>query len=371
MMRLWLAVILLAASALGETETNAPSATLSAAVARREFQMGQALLRENNFAGAAEAFQRATQAKPDMAEAYQQWGMALLQLGRLAGTLHLRGQRLQEAAAKFSRAAELRPEDRATWLLWSESLVLIGDLPVEPALRLGCYQGAVEKCRKAVELAPKDWEPYYHWANILTTKLVEFATDERARIGFHKEAAVLYSNAVERATFSGDIGRACANWGAALVRAARATSNAEERQKLLREAIAKFEQSARAVPNAAVTHTMWGSALVQLGKLTRLRNEFRDAVNQFNLSLSLNPDDPATLYALACAHALMGNPIMTIETLKRCFAVDPTDSYRQLALQDPDLASLRDEPSFKELFAIPSPRPGPPADNPPLRDRPR
>lgn len=371
MKRLILATMLSAASAFGETATNAPSGPPPAVVARQEYQIGLGLLRENNFASAAEAFQRAATAQPEFADAYQQWGLALLQLGRLSGTPHLQGQRLQQAASKFSKAAELKPNDRATWLLWSNALVLIGDLPVEPSLRLGCYQGAVEKCRKAVEVAPKDWEPYSQWASILTTKLVEFATDERARVQFHKEAAGLYSNAVERAVYSGDIGHACANWGAALVRASRSSTAADERQVLLRQAIEKFQQSARAVPNAATTYTMWGSALVQLGKITRLRNEFRDGVNQFNISLSLRPDDPATLYALACAHALMGNPIMTVETLKRCFDTDPTQAYRKLALQDPDLASMRDELAFKELFTAPTSRQGIPTGNPPLRDSPR
>jgi len=344
-------------------------------VARGEFEIGQTLLRENNFAGAAEAFQRATMARTNFAEAHQQWGVALLQLGRLAGTPHLQGQHLQAAAARFSHATELRPKDTTNYLLWSDTLVLIGDLPVEASLRLACYQGAVEKCRKATELAPNSWEAYAKWAGVLTGKLPEFAKNNSARVQLHQDAAALYSSAVERATFSGDAGSAYLNWGAALVRAARLATQREQKEKWLRDALEKFERASRAVPNSPTTHTMRGSTFVQLGKLTGLRDMYRNAVEQFNLSLSLRPDDPATLYALACTHALMNNPIITVEVLKKCFAIDASGAYRKLSLLDPDLARVREGLNFKELFAAPasesSPRRGITSGAPPLRDSPR
>jgi len=353
-------------------ETQAPANNPPPeAVARREYLIGLSLLRENNFASAAEAFQRATAARTNFAEAYHQWGITLLRMGQLAGTPQLQAQRLQDAAAKFARASELQPANPVTWLSWSETLSLIGDLPVEPELRLACYQAAVEKARKAVELAPEHWQAYSQWAGILTGKLPEFAANEPARVQLHLEAASLYSNAMERATFKGDIASACANWGAALVRAARATSDLERKQRLLQEAIEKFQQSAQTAPNAALTHTMCGSALVQLGKLTGARNDFRQAITYFNTSLALKPGDAATLYALACVHALMGNPILAIESLKNCFAVDPAGEYRRLALQDPDLAGIRDAIGFKDLYRSDGSPGGLGVGNPPLRDAPR
>ncbi len=372
MKRLIMAALLSAGYVLGQTETNAPpQGPPPEVVARQEYQIGLGLLQENNFASAAESFQRATVAQPDFAEAYRQWGTALLQLGRLSGTPQRQGQRLQEAAAKLGKAAELAPKDRMTWLLWSDTLALIGDLPVEPSLRLACYQGAVEKARKAVELAPEEWESYTKWAGVLTAKLSEFAASERARVQLHLEAASLYSNAVERANFRGDIGTACANWGAALVRAARASTVPDQKQTFLREAIEKFHRSSQAAPNSAVTYTMCGSAFMQFGKLTGVRNDLRDAINQFTISLSLRPDDAATLYALACAHALIGNPIVAIETLKKCFAADASGIYSKLALKDPDLTSLRDDLAFKDLYGTSALPHGIGTSNPPLRDGPR
>lgn len=363
---------------VGATQLLAPAATNvpfggppPEIAARQDYLIGLGLLRENNFAGAAESFQRATLAQTNFAEAYHHWGVALLQMGRLGGTPQLQAQRLQEAAAKFAQAATLQPTNPATWLSWSEALVLIGDLPVEPQLRLGCYQGAVEKCRKAVELAPNDWEPYSKWAGILTAKLPEFAVSEQARVQLHLEAAGLYSNAVERATFKGDIGTARANWGAALVRAARSATDPAQKQRFLRSAIEQFRQSMRAVPNAAITHTMCGSALVQSAKLSGVRNDLREAIAEFDTALALNPNDAATLYARACAHALMNNPLMALESLKKCLLADRTDVYRKLALEDPDLAGLREHPGFKELYRELRTPDEIGVRNPPLRDTPR
>jgi len=254
--------------------------------------------------------------------------------------------------------------------LWSDALVLIGDMPVERDVRLSCYQGAVEKCRRAVELTPREWDAYNRWGSILTAKLSEFAINDQARIQFQMDAARLFSNAVERAQFSGDVGTAYASWGASLVRAARLVRDAGRKEKLLRQAIDKFGRAEHAVPRGPASYTMCGSAMVQLGKVTHLRNDFRDAINQFETSLSLRPNDPSTLYALACAHALTDNPIITVETLKKCFAVDSSGSYRKIARQDPDLADLREDPGFQELFSAPIPRRGVSANNPPLRDDP-
>src|SRR5205085_2104635 len=107
------------------------------------------------------------------------------------------------------------------------------------------------------------------------------------------------------------------------------------------EAAEKFERSARAVPNAAATYSMWGSALVERGKYTRVRSDFRDGIDRLNTSLSLNPKDPATLYNPACTYAIMDNNVLAIQTLKKCFEQDADKSFYSNAPQDPDLASLR------------------------------
>jgi Flp pilus assembly protein TadD len=365
-----LGLMVMVACAHGETSTNAPTVLSPAETAQNEFRIGSSWLQENNFAEATASFERATKAQPRFTEAYQQWAVALQQLGRLSGNPQVKLQRLQEAADKLSKAAELNPKERPVYLSWGETLVAIGDLPLETNVRMACYQGAIEKYQTATELDPKEWDAYAHWAAILSLKLSTFATNDQAHFQIQKEAADLYKKAAERASYTADTAALYAEWGAVLVRASLSVTETDKKQALLRAGIDKLKSSARAVSSQASTYTMWGSALVQLGKLTRLRSDFRDAVDQFNISLSLRPDDPMTLYALTVAQTLMANPILALETLKQCFAVDKSGACHQMAARDPDLVSLREERGFQELNTTDTPR-GSPAFNPPLRNSPQ
>jgi len=328
------------------------------------------LMRDRKWAGAAQAFERATQARTNFAQAYNNWGISLVQLGKAGLTGPEQLQSFQAAAEKFSKAAAQKPDDKLTFILWSETLLLIGDLPVDSRTRLACYQGAVEKCRKAVELAPDDWESYNKWAVILSTKLPDYAGNDQARLQLYKEAAALFAKAADRTRFSGEIGPVCNNWAGALVRAAHVAGDRESEQSLLREALEVFERSARAQPGAAATYAMWGNALIDMGKVSRLRGDFRDAIDKLNTSLALRPDDPATLYSLTRVYAQLDDPVLAVQNLKKCFDVDTSRVYRQSASQDADLATLRGTPEFDELMGKSGSR-GLPNNNPHLSDRPQ
>jgi Flp pilus assembly protein TadD len=328
-----------------------PSATLTPdQVAQGQFELGVELIREHKFAGAAQAFERATSARTNFPEAYNNWGISLVQLGKQAFNQAQQLQDFQLAAEKFSKGAEQKPDVKLTYILWSETLLLIGDLPVDTRTRLACYQGAVEKCRKAADLAPNDWDSYNKWAVILSTKLPEYAVDNQARFALYQEAASLYAKAAERARFSSEIGPVCANWASVLVQAAHTSSNQELKVTLLRQSLGKFDRSAKVQPNAAGTYAMWGSALIDLGKMSHMRNDFRDAVEKLNTSLDLRPDDPGALYSLARVYALLEQPVLAVQNLKRCFAADPAQTYRQTAMQEPDFAGLRGDTDFDELM---------------------
>ena len=367
------AVLLLAllCGGVSAQQTNVEQQVLtSEQLAQRHFDLGVRFMREKKYASAVEAFQRAVSGKRDFAEAYNNWGISLVQMGKQNVSQQEKLQQWQQAAERFGKAAELKPDEKVTYMLWSETLVLIGDLPIDGRLRLSCYQGAVEKCRKAVDLSPQEWEPYNKWAAILSVKLPDFAVDDKARFKLYNEAAALFAKAAERARFSGELGPVYANWGSALVRGARMTTEVSQKQSLLREAMDKFERSARAIPNAAATYAMWGSALVELGKLSKMRSDFREGIDRLNTSLALNENDPATLYNLACGYALMDNPLLAMQNLNKCFEIDANKVYYTAAPTDPDLANLRDDPNFQELYNTRGNR-GMPAYNPPLRDAPR
>lgn len=352
-------------------QATLPSTTLSTdQVAQGQFSLGVELMRENKFAGAAQAFERATSARTNFPEAYNNWGISLVQLGKQAFNESQQLQDFQTAAEKFSIGAEQRPDVKLTYILWSETLLLIGDLPVDSRTRLACYQGAVEKCRKATALAPNDWDSYNKWAVILSTKLPAYAVDDQARFALYEEAASLYAKAAERARFSSEIGPVNANWASVLVRAAHISSNEEVKVGLLRESLEKFDRSAKVQPRAAGTYAMWGSALIDLGKMSHMRNDFRDAVEKLNTSLELHPDEAGALYDLARGYALLDQPVLAVENLKKCFAADPAQAYRQSAIREADFAGLRGDTDFDELIGR-TPAHGVPTENPQLSDSPQ
>jgi tetratricopeptide (TPR) repeat protein len=378
----WFAFVAAAASAEKSPSQQVPSTQAVAKAtspatpltpeqtAQSQFNLGVELMREHKFAGAAQAFERATNARTNFPEAYNNWGISLVQLGKQAFNETEQLQDFQTATGKFSKGAEQKPDVKLTYILWSETLLLIGDLPVDSRTRLACYQGAVDKCRKAAELAPDDWDSYNKWAVILSTKLPAYAVNDQARFALYEEAGSLYAKAAERARFSSEIGPVCANWASVLVQAAHVSSNQEVKVTLLRESLEKFERSAKVQPSVAGTYAMWGSALIDLGKVSHMRNDFRDAVEKLNTSLDLRPNDPGALYDLARVYALLEQPVLAVENLKKCFAADPAQTYRQSVTQDADLAGLRGDTDFDELVGRTAAH-GVPTYNPHLSDSPQ
>jgi tetratricopeptide (TPR) repeat protein len=294
----------------------------------------------------------------------------VLQIGRLSPTAQQQLEAYRVAAEKLAKATGLRPRDKGFLMRWAEALVLIGDLPVEARVKLGCYQGAAEKYRLVTELAPQEPEAFIQWGALLTSKLPQFAVDDKARVQLHQSAVELLVKAVERAKFSAEKGPAYVILGTALARQGRYATDLNEKKKLLRESVENFERAARAVPNTASTYALWGAAILELGKLTRLRTDYRDAASHLSTSLALNPGDPATLYTLACAYALMDSTALAITTLRDCFEKDLSGTYRGTAPREPDLAGLRGSADFEELFATKA-KPATSLFNPPLRNAPR
>ena len=372
---IYLSLIVAAAVAVNGQDTNllpSPAAPATATVitnADELVETGLQLMREQKFAGAAEYLQRAAQARPLSFEIQNQLGIALVQLGRQALSLDQRLQIYQQAAGKFSRAAELNPTNKVTQLFWSDLLMSIGDMPVDGRVRLGCYQGAVMKCQRAAQLDPHDWETLNKWGVILSTKLPDFAVDDKARVQLYKEAAEHFATAAQTAQFSSEIGPLYSNWGSALVRAARLATSPDEKTQLLGEAILKFETSARALPNYATTYSNWGNALIERGKLSHLRSDFRDGIDRLNTATSLNSKDGATYYSLARAYAILGNNVMAIHTLQELKALDQGGTLLNDATHDPDFSPLNQDRDFLDLVT-PTGRRSLPFSNPPLRNLP-
>jgi hypothetical protein len=76
--------------------------------------------------------------------------------------------------------------------------------------------------------------------------------------------------------------------------------------------------------------------------------KYAEVVDRGKQVLDEYPDFPMIAYNVACCEALEGRTAEAIEHLR--LAVDKSEDLRQMATEDSDLDSLRDEPAFKEMI---------------------
>jgi mannose-6-phosphate isomerase-like protein (cupin superfamily) len=81
--------------------------------------------------------------------------------------------------------------------------------------------------------------------------------------------------------------------------------------------------------------------LYQEGKYAEAADKARDIVEA-------NPEYPALLYNLACCESLAGRKDDAVRHLRS--AIERSAQLRRLAVEDDDVAAIRDDPAIKELL---------------------
>ncbi len=102
-------------------------------------------------------------------------------------------------------------------------------------------------------------------------------------------------------------------------------------------ALATAEELLRVTPNAVPAYIHGAFALHELGRTREARD----------LLLKGPPDlrnDPTFHYNIGCYEAVLGNRNSAMQSLRKSFALDET--YRDFAIQDPDLESIREDIAF-------------------------
>jgi tetratricopeptide (TPR) repeat protein len=173
--------------------------------------------------------------------------------------------------------------------------------------------------RKAIALKPEWSWPY----NGLGVVLFETGREEDARAAFAKASELDPEWSRPHSDLS------------ILLRQSERLDEAE------REAAIAIELA----PDRLDALTAYANALKAKGKLEEAERYYRRAAEA-------DPRHPTPHYNLACFYSLRGEAGKAIENLEKAFAIDP--SFARFAKTDPDLASLRDLPRFRELVNSPS-----------------
>jgi predicted Zn-dependent protease len=94
-----------------------------------------------------------------------------------------------------------------------------------------------------------------------------------------------------------------------------------------------------------------------LGIVKATKGETKQAHKAFQKGLSIAPDDPILRYNVGCMHARHGERAQALRALEQAFSLQP--SLTEGAREDPDLASLYEDPAFQALlerqYLVPAP----------------
>ena len=105
-------------------------------------------------------------------------------------------------------------------------------------------------------------------------------------------------------------------------------------------AIEKFEEAIILAPNNTESYVSLGLAYYKL-------KDYQRALNSFDSALNINPNDALSLYNKACVLALTNRSREALLVLDRAIKINP--GLQETAINDKDLASIKDLPNFKNL----------------------
>ncbi len=120
-----------------------------------------------------------------------------------------------------------------------------------------------------------------------------------------------------------------------------ALGKVEAKMKMLQRQVEIYEGHLRKVPEDARARVLLGTDYAEL-------NRPEDATREGNLAMALRPDDAIIMYNVACLFSALKKKPEAMRALRKAWEGGFTDP--QWARQDPDLASLHDDPEFDRLY---------------------
>jgi adenylate cyclase len=116
----------------------------------------------------------------------------------------------------------------------------------------------------------------------------------------------------------------------------------EKSREMARSAIERVERLRVRHPEMSLPVAYGAGALIQLGELSRAREWVADA-------LMIAPDDPVTLYNVACDYALLADVDRAMEVLER-WRPRANQRTKKWIRSDSDFDSLRSDPRFQKFL---------------------
>lgn len=224
-------------------------------------QSGIKAFKQKDYPRAEEFFNRAKSIDPNNAE-----------VSYLLGRLYQRTSRLNEAESEYREAIRKNPKDE-------KSYYYLGIL----LFKKKKYSEAKDSFRKAIQINPKNYKAYY------SLGLVYDAQKS------YSSAVTSYKNALK---INPDLYEARYN-----------LSISYKKWKKYNESIKNFTILAEKKPNSDIFN--------QIGEVYLLQNNYSNALNSFNRSLSYDSDNKNTLYNMAIVYGKLNQPEKAIETLQK------------------------------------------------------
>ena len=121
----------------------------------------------------------------------------------------------------------------------------------------------------------------------------------------------------------------------------RALNRTEEASEAFRDCLQVLERYLELHPDDTRAVSLGSGCLCGLGDYTR-------ALEWTDRALSMDPEEPAILYNVACSYALLKEPDKSVDCLEKAFRRG--FGHKEWIQNDPDLSLVRDHPRFRALM---------------------
>ena len=109
------------------------------------------------------------------------------------------------------------------------------------------------------------------------------------------------------------------------------------------------EAAAKILDELEEKKSLFANAYVKMGWDSSLQNNYAGAIEKYKKAIEMNPSYAMPYYNLACCFAKIGNDLEALKWLKKGKPYFDKNIIKT-AKQDPDLASIQNDPYFKFLF---------------------